>query len=235
MKKGFTLVELSIVLVIIGLLLGGILVAQSMIGTAKLQAFTRQVGQFDAAVENFITKFGQFPGDSKLILYQGDETSLGDNNGHLDLASEQAKFWYDLQISGLQNPAGTTFIPEYDRYMSGFSDYPASKPNAVAGRDSFFTAHGGAGATTTTYYFVGSSNRSYTPADALAIDVKIDDGNPVAGYTMGTGSIYFGQILSPGPIPYDTDCVVSGKYTVSDSGIICNLRIRVGSTTGYPR
>lgn len=36
MKRGFTLVELSIVLVIIGLLVGGILAAQSMISTAKL-------------------------------------------------------------------------------------------------------------------------------------------------------------------------------------------------------
>ena len=49
-KNGFTLVELSIVLVIIGLLIGGILVAQSMIGTAKITAFTRQVQQADIAV-----------------------------------------------------------------------------------------------------------------------------------------------------------------------------------------
>jgi prepilin-type N-terminal cleavage/methylation domain-containing protein len=37
MQKGFTLVELSIVLVIVGLLTGGILVAQSMVSTAKVE------------------------------------------------------------------------------------------------------------------------------------------------------------------------------------------------------
>ena len=53
MKKGFTLVELSIVLVIIGLLIGGILVAQSMIHTAKIQNTVRLIQQMDTAVSNF--------------------------------------------------------------------------------------------------------------------------------------------------------------------------------------
>jgi prepilin-type N-terminal cleavage/methylation domain-containing protein len=64
MKQGFTLVELSIVLVIIGLLIGGILVAQSMIDTSKIEAQVRQIGQFDSAVANFVTKYNSLPGDS---------------------------------------------------------------------------------------------------------------------------------------------------------------------------
>ncbi|MEI9897868.1 MAG: prepilin-type N-terminal cleavage/methylation domain-containing protein [Chthoniobacter sp.] len=48
LESGFTLVEPSIVLVIIGLLIGGILVAQSMISTSKITATIQQLGQFDA-------------------------------------------------------------------------------------------------------------------------------------------------------------------------------------------
>ena len=62
-KKGFTLVELSIVLVIIGLLIGGILVAQSMINTAKTQQLIRLADQYLIAARNFKTTYGYFPGD----------------------------------------------------------------------------------------------------------------------------------------------------------------------------
>ena len=65
MKKGFTLVELSIVLVIIGLLIGGILVAQSMIGASKIVAVAAQIQQFDAGVMSFKTKYNALPSDAK--------------------------------------------------------------------------------------------------------------------------------------------------------------------------
>ena len=52
-KRGFTLVELSIVLVIIGLLIGGILVAQSMISTSKVLRFASDLGRYEVAINNF--------------------------------------------------------------------------------------------------------------------------------------------------------------------------------------
>jgi prepilin-type N-terminal cleavage/methylation domain-containing protein len=64
MKKGFTLVELSIVLVIIGLLVGGVLVGQSLIESVKMQSFVRQFQQLDAAVASFKSKFQSIPGDA---------------------------------------------------------------------------------------------------------------------------------------------------------------------------
>ena len=67
MNKGFTLVELSIVLVIIGLLTGGILVAQSLIDTAKIQSQIKQVQQLDIAYYGFESRYRQIPGDSNLF------------------------------------------------------------------------------------------------------------------------------------------------------------------------
>ena len=66
-RKGFTLVELSIVLVIIGLLIGGILAAQSMIETTKVNKIVSQIQQYDAMVTNFQTKYNGLPGDSKAM------------------------------------------------------------------------------------------------------------------------------------------------------------------------
>ncbi len=67
-REGFTLVELSIVLVIIGLLIGGILVAQSMIGTVKAPRQVKQIQQFEIATSNFTTPYmGLTTGESLTI------------------------------------------------------------------------------------------------------------------------------------------------------------------------
>ena len=62
-KDGFTLVELSIVLVIIGLLVGGILAARSMISTAKTQQLIKTANQYIIAARNFKTTYNYYPGD----------------------------------------------------------------------------------------------------------------------------------------------------------------------------
>ena len=63
MRSGFSLVELSIVLVILGLLTGGILAGQSLIRAAELRAGTAQYQKYIAAVHTFRDKYFQIPGD----------------------------------------------------------------------------------------------------------------------------------------------------------------------------
>lgn len=78
MTRGFTLVELSIVLVIIGLLVGGILAAQSMINTARIQNYIRSLQQHDIAVNNFKNNYKFLPGDSLLFTPPGNgDGSIG--------------------------------------------------------------------------------------------------------------------------------------------------------------
>lgn len=60
---GFTLIELSIVLVIIGLIVGGILVGQQLIKTAALNSILSQKQQFVTAANTFRNKYGYLPGD----------------------------------------------------------------------------------------------------------------------------------------------------------------------------
>lgn len=63
--RGFTLIELSIVLMIIGLLVGAGLVGYDMVKAAELRSVLRQVEETKAAVKTFRLKYNCLPGDCK--------------------------------------------------------------------------------------------------------------------------------------------------------------------------
>jgi prepilin-type N-terminal cleavage/methylation domain-containing protein len=61
--EGFTLIELSIVLVIIGLLVGGVLVGKDLIKAAEIRSQIKQIEEFKTAANAFKLKYGYLPGD----------------------------------------------------------------------------------------------------------------------------------------------------------------------------
>ena len=69
-KSGFTLIELSIVLVIIGLIVGGILVGQDLIKSAEMRNLASQLRQYQVATSTFRGKYNEIPGDMLYINVQ---------------------------------------------------------------------------------------------------------------------------------------------------------------------
>ena len=65
-QKGFTLVELAIVMTIIGLLIGGILKGQELMENARVTSTVAQVKSYEAAVTTFRDTFNAMPGDMPL-------------------------------------------------------------------------------------------------------------------------------------------------------------------------
>ena len=62
-QRGFTLIELSIVIVIIGLIAGGILVGKDMIRAAEIRAIATELQHYRAAVKTFEATYDALPGD----------------------------------------------------------------------------------------------------------------------------------------------------------------------------
>ncbi len=85
---GFTLIELSIVLIIVGLLVGGILVGKDLIDSAAVRAQVSQIENYRTVVNAFRDKYGYLPGDipdpaatSIGLKARGTNTGEGDGNG----------------------------------------------------------------------------------------------------------------------------------------------------------
>ena len=62
-RDGFTIIELSIVLVIIGLLAGGILLGRDLIEAARIRAQGSQIESYEMAINTFRLKYNMLPGD----------------------------------------------------------------------------------------------------------------------------------------------------------------------------
>jgi prepilin-type N-terminal cleavage/methylation domain-containing protein len=187
-QAGFTLVEIAIVLVIIGLLLGGILKGQEMITQAKIKNVINDFNGVTAAVTSYQDRYRAIPGDDQGAnarwvtqapasgsgngivagLYNANDTS---NGGAPAAAAESNLFWQHLRIAGFI--AGPT---------TGLGS-GSPPPNATGGLIGVETGVGGANGLGFTSLIMCTSN--LPDKVAIAVDTQADDGNPATGQVRG--------------------------------------------------
>jgi prepilin-type N-terminal cleavage/methylation domain-containing protein len=108
MKKqaGFTLIEIAIVLVIIGLLLGGVLKGQEMITNSKIKRTSNDYNGVAAAIYSYLDRYSAMPGDDPNANGRWSIVD-GDGDGQID-GAEQPDVWEHLRASGLVAGTGVT-------------------------------------------------------------------------------------------------------------------------------
>lgn len=172
--SAFSLVELSIVLVILGLLVGGILVGQSLIRASELRAIGTEYQRYMTATHAFRDKYFAIPGDmtnatsiwgalnstASVCIYipsTGLPTCDGDGNGGLARAGggayESFRYWQHLSNAGL-------IEGQYDGVTHGSTDFSATAANSPKSKmpGLYWAAWGGPGQTYNGYaqYFNGN-------------------------------------------------------------------------------
>lgn len=201
-RLAFTLVELSIVLVIIGLLLGGVLAFQSYSNNARIATMMNESKILISAFSQFQTRYGTPPGDMSTASTSWTGAGNGDGNGiiragavlapleryyafqHLALAGYiQGTYTGAVNANGGAT-AGVNVVGSSIDQSAFIFDHPDAADGLVSGDSLYFDGFYGnilriAGLN-------GNSNTipalgMLTPKDALTLDLKYDDGQPGLG------------------------------------------------------
>jgi prepilin-type N-terminal cleavage/methylation domain-containing protein len=124
-QNGFTLIEIAIVLVIIGLLLGGVLKGQELINSAKVKNLATDFRNIPVYIYGYQDKFKALPGDDPNVLthlgasgVQGATPPAGNglidgNWNSTDPTVESYLFWQHIRLAGLAPGSTDITKPEY--------------------------------------------------------------------------------------------------------------------------
>ncbi|HLD77158.1 MAG TPA: prepilin-type N-terminal cleavage/methylation domain-containing protein [Rickettsiales bacterium] len=232
-RSAFSLIELSIVLIIIGLLIAGVTGGASLIKSSELRSIITEARSWAIAVNGFYNQFDALPGDYGTSVGlastdgDGDGTIEGNGGGGTNVYEGRGA-WIHLKSAGILDSTilSTTFtavsavavtsfggiIPASKIKASGWDfDYnTTSLQNVVVLTGAMATA---LSASSSNSFVKGTSIAvgAITPTDALAIDAKFDDGVANTGKIRG--------ILS--------GCFSTTTYTTTDSDKECPLSYQI--------
>jgi prepilin-type N-terminal cleavage/methylation domain-containing protein len=160
--KAFSLVELAIALVIIGVLIGAVLKGQDLLESARLNSLIGQLNQYRLATSTFVDRYGALPGDyDKASTYIKAGLKDGNNNGRIEGEEAQA-FWSHLAAAQMIPDPGVGKTPT-TRLGSQITVQYTPLPELSG------------------HWFVIGAEAPLTPLQALSLAKKMDSDDPLSG------------------------------------------------------
>lgn len=229
-QNGFTLIELSIVLVIIGLIVGGVVAGKALIQQAEVRSVASKLLQFESSYNAFRLKYNCIVGDcpnatdffgANYIPFSASCNTMtngfgnGDGNGFIDGGGsgwfcESRQAAKSLELSNLLPTAFLT--PCWDTSIfKGIND-----GCAFFHVDDIYNRTPALKLNSISWFYVTSGIYPYggatmSPVITGAIDTKIDDGKPATGKFRGLDT----EPKSGGGITANS-CVTSGVYNLNE-------------------
>ena len=235
-KSGFTLIELSIVLVIIGLILGGVVGGKVLIDQAELRRVQNNISQYQAATRVFKQKYAAMPGDmANATSYWPTAAGNGNGNNHFEAADANAErylAWQEMALAGIipgkfsgsSDGAGTTVpgvnVPMGNRNEVYFFHMVALAHCAqyTSNVDCSILSDVMRVASKVTNAYPHPDDPAFSPGEAYSIDLKMDDGLPGRGKLTGYNP--FAPLTCT-----TTQDTLSAIYLTSNNDKACALQI----------
>ncbi len=215
-NRGFTLIEIAIVLVVIGLLLGAVLIGQELVSNTKVKRYASDFHNIPIMLYSYQDRFKESPGDDAQVMSHLAGAVLATTpagavgNGTIDgvwnsatNSDETCLFWQHVRLAGLApGSAPVDCAPNADYWPKNANGGQIG----IQSNSGFVTMTGGMRGS----YIICSSN--ILGQYVLRLDAMIDDGNPE------TGSMLAIQQSAVGGAPSTTATVQANP---ADSFIVC--------------
>jgi prepilin-type N-terminal cleavage/methylation domain-containing protein len=219
LSLGFTLVELSVVLIVIGLLVGSIMTGASMLDDAKLKSLIRDGAFYKKAMLDFQTKYNELPGDMTAATNYWSTSGNGDGDGLIEWSGESYRMWQHLYLAGFVKEVynGTSQEPSCSYNPACLLRVEAYSVN-VYNRTANTVSN-----TVISVLASGSWNPLLTTEHAFKIDSKIDDGIATTGQVAGRSTVANDCVRTSGGVAIDYTSTSTGYYNLTKTTPACNI------------